>query len=47
MCGEEIELEDEYYVVPGGDLICEFCIDDWVKQFHRYGEYDLDTDERS
>lgn len=40
-CESPILMEEEYYQVPGGVLICEDCIDLWVDQFHHYGEIDL------
>lgn len=45
ICGEPIPLEDAYYVMPGGELICEDCLQDWAEPYHRLGEYDLGFDE--
>lgn len=44
ICGEPIDLEDEHYVMPYGELVCVNCIDDWVAQYRRLGEVDLGFD---
>lgn len=38
ICEEPIEWWEEYYLFPGQELVCENCVDDWVRQFHHYGE---------
>lgn len=41
ICGEPIDLEDSYYVMPEGELVCEDCLTEWAEQYHRVGEVGL------
>ena len=47
VCGEPIDLAESYYVMPGGELICEDCLTEWAEPYHRLGEMDLGYDEVS
>lgn len=45
ICDRAIQLEEPYYVMPYGELICEDCLTEWAESYHRLGEMNTGFEE--
>lgn len=41
VCGEEIDMEDERYEMPDGDIVCTNCVLEWADKYRHCGEVNL------